>query len=251
MLDTLHKRVVSIDLSIINYPSALRQIIERGKQRQPGYICFSNAHMVIEAYRSLSFQRMVNNATFVFADGMPLVFALKWLYNIKQDRIAGMDFMPDVLKVCNQEALSVFLFGSTEEILLALESLIEKHYPNVRMVGKISPPFRILTDEENQSYVSQINHSGANIVLVGLGCPKQETWMAQHSNQINAVLLGVGGAFGLYAGKAKRAPLWMRNMGMEWLYRLAQEPKRLFKRYAITNTLFVWLLVKQLVSKSN
>ncbi len=246
-MEIIRKRVVSIDVSIVDYAGALRHMIALGKQRQPSYGCFSNVHMVIEAQRSVPFQQMVNNATFAFADGMPLVFALKWLYGIRQERIAGMDFMPDVLKACNDEMLSVFLFGSTDDVLLKLERLIKQEYANVRVAGKVSPPFRNLSTEENQRYINQINDSGANIVLVGLGCPKQETWMAQHSARINAVLLGVGGAFGLYAGSAKRAPEWMRNVGLEWMYRLAQEPKRLFKRYAVTNTLFVWLLIKQLV----
>lgn len=249
-MEIIRKRVVSIDVSIVDYANALQQVITLSKQHQPSYACFSNVHMAIEAHSSVTFQQMVNNATFAFTDGMPLVFALKWLYGIRQERIAGMDFMPDVLESCDRERLSVFLFGSTDEILLRLETLIKTKYPNLRLVGKISPPFRALSEHENQQYIQQINDSGAHIVLVGLGCPKQETWMAQHSDQINAVLLGVGGAFGLYAGSAKRAPVWMRNVGLEWVFRLAQEPKRLFKRYAVTNTLFVWLLMKQLVRSS-
>jgi N-acetylglucosaminyldiphosphoundecaprenol N-acetyl-beta-D-mannosaminyltransferase len=249
-MEPIRKRVVSIDVSIVDYTTALRQVITLGKQHQPSYACFSNVHMVIEAHHSVAFQQMVNNATFAFADGMPLVFALKWLYGIRQQRIAGMDFMPDVLESCNHERLSIFLFGSTDEILLRLEALIKAKYANLQLVGKISPPFRALSEHENQQYIRQVNDSKAHIVLVGLGCPKQETWMAQHSAQINAVLLGVGGAFGLYAGNAKRAPAWMRSIGLEWLYRLGQEPKRLFKRYAVTNTLFVWLLIKQLARSS-
>ncbi|MBS1554596.1 MAG: WecB/TagA/CpsF family glycosyltransferase [Bacteroidetes bacterium] len=250
MMEIIRKRVVSIDVSIVDYANALQHVITLGKRHQPSYACFSNVHMAIEAHRSVAFQQMVNNATFAFTDGMPLVFALKWLYGIRQERIAGMDFMADVLESCDRERLSVFLFGSTDEILLRLETLIKTKYPNLRLVGKISPPFRALSEHENQQYIQQINDSGAHILLVGLGCPKQETWMAQHSDQINAVVLGVGGAFGLYAGSAKRAPVWMRNVGLEWVFRLAQEPKRLFKRYAVTNTLFVWLLMKQLVRSS-
>lgn len=244
-MEILRKRVVSINVSIVDYAAALQQVVKMGKQRLPSYACFSNVHMAVEAHQSSTFQHMVNNATFAFADGMPLVFALKWLYGIKQNRIAGMDFMPDVLKACNRDKLSVFLFGSTDDTLASLEKMIKREYAHVRIAGKISPPFRALGERENQQYIQQINDSGAHIVLVGLGCPKQETWMAQHSGQINAVLLGVGGAFGLYAGSAKRAPAWMRNVGLEWFFRLAQEPKRLFKRYAVTNTRFVWLLIRQ------
>jgi N-acetylglucosaminyldiphosphoundecaprenol N-acetyl-beta-D-mannosaminyltransferase len=243
--DSPRKRVVSINLSLISYREALNQILELGSKRLPSYACFSNVHMTIEAHHSRTFKEMVNGANFAFADGMPLVFALRLLFGIRQDRIAGMDFTASVLKGCEEKGLSVFLFGSTPETLDAFYAQIKKDYPSLRLAGMISPPFRALSEDETNSMIAEINNAGTHIVLVGLGCPKQEIWMAKNSALINACLLGVGGAFGIYAGTAKRAPEWMRSVGLEWVFRWLQEPRRLFKRYAITNTLFIGLLIKQ------
>jgi len=245
MPEVIRKRVVNIDVSLIPYQQALSEVIVLAKAHTPSYACFSNVHMTIEAHESEEFRKYVNQADYAFADGMPLVFALKWLYGIRQERIAGMDFMYDVLKKCDYEKLSVFLFGSTSPVLDSLKQYITTTFPQVTVAGMISPPFRKLTEEENINHRQEINVSGAHIVLVGLGCPKQEIWMAQNSSQINACLLGVGGAFGLYADQTKRAPLWMRNIGLEWLFRLGQEPRRLFSRYAKTNSTFIYQLMKQ------
>ena len=246
MSEVKHQRVISIDVSVLGYQQALEEITLLAKQRKPSYACFANAHMTIEAHQSDEFQRYVNSATYVFADGMPIVFGLKWLHGTQQDRIAGMDLMADVLRVSNTEALSVFLFGSTPEILESLRQYISKTYPRAKLVGSISPPFREHSEDEREEHRKLINESGANLVFVGLGCPKQETWMAKNTTYLNACLLGVGGAFELYAGITKRAPHRLRKMGLEWLYRFAQEPKRLFSRYATTNSRFLYLFAKQL-----
>ena len=245
MGELIRKRVVSIDVSIVSYQHALENVMQLAKGRTTSYACFSNVHMVIEAYQSAEFQKMVNEATFAFADGMPLVFSLRWLYNIRQERIAGMDFMGDILKKCDEEGLSIFLFGSTQPILESLQRYISATFPQVKLAGIISPPFREATEEERQNHIATINSSGAHVVLVGLGCPKQEIWMAKNTSQIQACLLGVGGAFGLYAGLAKRAPTWMRNAGLEWLYRLGQEPSRLIGRYMNSNSKFMYLFLKE------
>jgi N-acetylglucosaminyldiphosphoundecaprenol N-acetyl-beta-D-mannosaminyltransferase len=248
MQGTDRKRIVSLEISVVSYQQAMDRILELATERESSYACFSNVHMIVEAHKSLEFRKMVNQSNFAFADGMPLVFALKWLYGIRQDRIAGMDFMADVLKACEVRHLSIFFYGSTPEILASLQLYVTKKYPTLHLAGMISPPFRELSMEENNSMIDQINASGANIVLVGLGCPKQETWMAKNSSRIQASLLGVGGAFALYAGNAQRAPQWMRNVGLEWLYRLSQEPRRLAKRYVVTNSHFVYLFIKQFFS---
>ncbi len=244
----LRRRVVSIDVSLIRYQEALNQVLELGFKRSPSYACFSNVHMTIEAHKSSAFKEMVNRANFVFADGMPLVFALRLLFGIRQDRIAGMDFTDSILRGCEEKGLSVFLYGSTPETLDAFQAQIKKNYPKLRLAGMISPPFRALSEHETKSTIADINDAGTHIVLVGLGCPKQEIWMANNSASINACLLGVGGAFGIYAGTAKRAPVWMRSVGLEWFFRLLQEPSRLFKRYLVTNSQFVCLFLKQFIA---
>ncbi len=241
-------RVISINLTLIAYQDAVDEVMKLGESQTCSYVCFSNAHMVVEANASFAFQQHVNRATFAFADGMPLVFALHLLYRIKQDRIAGMDFMLDILRVCNEKRLSIFLYGSTESTLNSLNNFIKKNFSYIKIVGSISPPFRDLIEGERFETIEKINLAKPNFVFVGLGCPKQEIWMSTNSNHINACLLGVGGAFGIYAGNMKRAPSWMRNSGLEWLFRLWLEPRRLLKRYTVTNNQFVYLFLKQLLS---
>jgi len=241
--------VISLQVSLTTYTDALQQIILLGKTNTPSYACFANAHMTVEAKKSTVFQSQVNGSTFTFADGMPLVFALRLLYGIKQDRIAGMDLMGSVLHECEKNGLSVFFYGSTQAMLDLLKENTLKKFPHLIIAGMLSPPFRALTEDERQQHIRAINASGAGLVLVGLGCPKQEMWMAKNSNSINACLLGVGGAFEIYAGVTTRAPQWMCALGMEWFFRFLQEPKRLFKRYAVTNTLFLWHFFGQLITR--
>lgn len=242
-------RVITLDISLISYRNALEQVISMALSRQKAYACFSNAHMTVEAWRSAEFQQKVNQATFTFADGMPLVFALRWLYGLRQERIAGMEFMGDVLDMAAKQDLRVFYLGSTQVILDRLLSQTQTQYPGLKVAGVLSPPFRPLSPVDNAEIADQINSSGAHIVFVGLGCPKQERWMAEVKDQIPAVLLGVGGAFEIYAGAKKRAPRWMQQIGLEWIFRLSQDPVRLFGRYLRTNSQFVYLLIKQLVKR--
>jgi N-acetylglucosaminyldiphosphoundecaprenol N-acetyl-beta-D-mannosaminyltransferase len=241
------RRVISLDIDLLSYRESVNQVLLLAEQRKPSYACFANAHMVVEAFRDPSFQEKVNRATFVFADGMPLIFAVRLLYGVRQERVAGMDITADVLKGCEERGLSIFLYGSTTRTLAAFADRIRTGYPTLKLAGMISPPFRPLLKEEMIRITTEINQSGAQIVLVGLGCPKQEKWMADHSHLIKACLLGVGGAFGVYAGDIKRAPKWMQRIGLEWLFRLGLEPRRLAKRYLATNSLFLVLFFKQMV----
>ncbi|GAB4131260.1 MAG: WecB/TagA/CpsF family glycosyltransferase [Raineya sp.] len=242
---TPRKKVISLELSLITYQEALEAIGRLAAARQSAYACFANAHMTIEAHQNPQFATQVNQAGFVFADGVPLRWALRWLYGIKQERIAGMDFMESIVSWASQNHLKIFLYGSTDEVLKAIAQRINQEYASDILVGSISPPFRPLSEEEQNKMIEQINGSGANLVLVALGCPKQEAWMATYSHQIQAVCLGVGGAFPVFAKMQSRAPMFLQKFGLEWLYRLYQEPKRLWKRYFFTNSLFVYLLLKQ------
>ena len=144
----------------------------------------------------------------------------------------------------------VFFYGSTIETLALLEKALFKAFPKLKIGGMESPPFRELTAEEDQAYVDQINAAGTAVVFVGLGCPKQEKWMAAHKGRIHAVMVGVGAAFDYHAGTIQRAPMWMQRNGLEWLHRLASEPKRLWKRYLVTNTVFVVQTSRALVSSA-
>jgi len=243
------KRVISIDVSIGPYESFIDQILKLASKRKSSYICAANVHMTVEAYKNKGFQQVVNNANLVTPDGMPLVHALKLLYGIKQDRVAGMDLMPDLLKKAEAEGLPVFFLGSTKEVLDMILERLSLEHPDLKIAGVYSPPFRPLTAKEHEGIENILNNSGAAIIFVSLGCPKQEMFMARMKGRVNAVMLGVGAAFPVYAGLRKRAPRWMQRLSLEWLYRLGQEPRRLFKRYAYTNTLFIYLLLKELLKK--
>ena len=151
------------------------------------------------------------------------------------------------LGVAEQLGQSVFFYGSSNDTLDRLMVRIKAAFPRLKIVGLESPPFRELTAEEDQAYVTQINQSGAHVVFVGLGCPKQEAWIANHRGRIKAVMLGVGAAFDYHAGTIQRAPVWMQKLGLEWLHRLASEPRRLARRYAVTNSVFVYRMVKSML----
>jgi N-acetylglucosaminyldiphosphoundecaprenol N-acetyl-beta-D-mannosaminyltransferase len=236
------KRIISLDIDLLKYQDALAKIVAFGKSRRSGYICFANVHMTIEAYNNKNFADQVNNATLVLADGVPLVKTLNFFYGHVQERVAGMDVLPDVIALAEKNDLKIFFFGTTPDLLEKIKTKVEKEFPRVNIVGLLSPPFEKRLD--SPEYIDLINNSGAHMVFVALGCPKQEKWMADHFEKINALLLGVGGAFPVYAGVTRRAPAFMRDWGLEWLYRLYQEPKRLFKRYLKTNSLFIYLVLK-------
>ena len=156
-----------------------------------------------------------------------------------------MDALLDLLKRMEVENLPVYFYGGTQEMLDKTEIYIKQKYPNLRVAGLYSPPFRSLTEAEEYEIAAKINAASPSIVFVFLGCPQQEKWVATMKGKINAVMAAIGGALPVAIGMKKRAPKWMRNFGLEWLFRFFQEPRRLFKRYLTTNSLFVWLMVKE------
>lgn len=243
------KKIISFGVSIGPHAQFVEQIAELGRARHSSYVCVANVHMVIEAWRDQSFARIINDADIVTPDGMPLVKAMQLLYGIRQDRVAGMDLVPSLLTAAEKKRLAVFLYGTTDEVLTQVVDKIRKECPKLTIAGSLSPPFRPLSSEEDAQITDQINKSGANIVLVALGCPKQENWMAAHKGRVNAVMVGVGGSFPVYAGLQKRAPAWMCRWSLEWFYRFQQEPQRLFRRYLVTNTLFLLLMGREMVRR--
>lgn len=241
--------LISIKITCKQYLNFVSHLIENALEKVSTYTCVANVHMCIEAYQHKDFAAIVNQADLVTPDGMPLVKALKWLYGINQDRVAGMDLLPDLLKESEAKNIKVFFYGGTEAMLANTKNYCAQQFPQLQIAGMISPPFRSLTKEEEQEYINTINASGAGFVFVALGCPKQEKWMASMKGKIQACMVGIGGALPVMIGMQKRAPVWMQKASLEWLYRLLQEPKRLFKRYAITNTLFIVLLFRQWVKQ--
>lgn len=237
-------KLLSIDITILSYEQTVKELLAISANGS-SYTCVANVHMLVEAYNDPHFATIVNNADFVTADGMPLSHGLNLLYGIKQERVAGMDLLPSLLKQAETFAISVFFYGGTELLLGRTKKYLNKYYPLLKIAGLYSPPFRKLTEMEDDEVVDRINSSGAKFVFVVLGCPKQEKWMGTMKGRINAHMVGIGGALPVMIGAQKRAPKWMQKSELEWLFRLMQEPTRLFRRYAITNTVFVWLLISE------
>lgn len=224
------------------WQEAIDTLLGWAQERQSSYVCICNVHVVVTAKQDPKFRQVVNEADMATPDGMPLAWVLRRIGFQRQERINGPDLMWRLCEQAAQNELSIFLYGSTPETLGRLTDNMKTAFPRLAIAGVSSPPFRHLSDEEDREMIDLINGSGAHIVFVGLGCPKQEFWMAAHRGKIRAVMIGVGAAFDYHAGTVKRAPLWMQRSGLEWLFRLVCEPKRLWKRYLVTNSLFLTYL---------
>lgn len=238
-------QILSLPVTTGKYAKVVDDISALAHQSKGSYICVANVHMLVEAYKDSGFKTIVDGADIVTPDGMPLVWAMKLLYGIKQDRIAGMDILPALLEKAEKTRLPVYFYGGTPEMLQSTQSYLQSQYPDLILAGSYSPPFRKLSAVEENDIIKTINTSGARMIFVVLGCPKQERWMAAMKPHINACMIGIGGALPVMVGLQKRAPVWMQKSGLEWLYRFFQEPRRLFKRYVTTNSIFIWLLLKK------
>lgn len=241
--------VISSPVTALVFEQQIEVMVEWAKERLSKVVCVANVHMLMEAHLDHKFKSILENADIVTPDGMPLVWMMRLLGAKAQDRVAGLDIFHSVCHKAAIEGVSIYLVGSTSEVLTEMKARLRKDFPNLKV--SLAPlPFRPLTEAEDIELIQEINDSGAGFVMVALGCPKQEKWMAQHRGKLNAVMIGLGGAFLVYAGLHKRAPKWIRDMGFEWLYRLLQEPKRLWKRYGKTIPPFLVLAVQQLMMRS-
>lgn len=242
------ENIFTFPISIGSYQKFIDEIFELTEQKTSSYVCFANVHMVVEAYNDSAFNSVVRNADIITPDGQPVAVFLQRLKKIDQVRVSGLDLFPDLLKEADLRKKAVYFYGATEEIVGKIVEKVKREFPELRISGWYSPPFRRLTKEEDAHIVQQINESKPDLVFVALGCPKQEQWMAKHKHLINGCMLGIGHAFKVYAGIAKRSPVWMQRLSLEWAYRLFQEPGRLWKRYFYTNTVFLWLTFKYYLS---
>ncbi|ADQ41879.1 glycosyl transferase, WecB/TagA/CpsF family [Caldicellulosiruptor acetigenus I77R1B] len=234
----------------ISKTELLEMISGWAEQNEGKVICFANVHMNVESYLNSEFQRCINEkADIVCPDGMPLVWFLKKQGEKRQQRIYGPDMMLDICSKAAAKNLKIGLYGGEEEVLNILQHKLRQLFPKITIAYTFSPPFRELTEEEEEKIIADINKAGVQILFVSLGCPKQEKWMFRNKEKIKAVMCGVGAAFLFHSGKVLQAPRLIQIMGLEWLFRLLMEPRRLFKRYFKTNTIFVWLMLKDFIKK--
>lgn len=239
-------RVLVAQIDAITWAHAVDRLLEWARARESRYTVISNVHVVVTASQDPKFQKVVNGADMAVPDGAPVAWMLRWQGFAGQPRISGPDLMWVLCERCAAEGLPVYFYGSMEATLGLLETRLRAAFPDLQMTME-SPPFRPLTEAEDAAVVARINASRAGFVFVGLGCPKQGHWMAAHRGRVNAVMLGVGAAFDFHAGVINRAPQWMRDNGLEWLHRLCSEPRRLWKRYLVTNTLFILGAARQIL----
>ena len=242
-----HRRILGMRVDATSYEDATRRVLAWAKGRESRYVCVANVHMTMEAYDSAEFRQIVNTSDLVTPDGVPLVWMLRRLGVPDQERVYGPELTLRVCEVAAREGVPVGFYGGAPEALEALVKNLKRRFPDLSVVYAYSPPFRPLTPEEDAEVVEAINTSGARILFVGLGCPKQERWMAAHKGKVQAVMLGVGAAFDFHAGRVPQAPKWMQRAGLEWLFRILTEPRRLWRRYARHNPRFVILALMQLL----
>jgi N-acetylglucosaminyldiphosphoundecaprenol N-acetyl-beta-D-mannosaminyltransferase len=233
------KMILGCFINAGSWEHTINRIHRWSAAHESRYICICNVHSVVTARQDKVFHNALVNADMATPDGMPITWMLRQMGFPKQQRINGPDLMWNYCELAERMNESIFLYGSTQKTLDNLQRRLSISYPKLVIAGSYSPPFRTLSNEEDAEITERINNSGANVVFVSLGCPKQELWMQAHRGKINAVMIGVGAAFDYHAGTIKRAPLWMQNHGLEWLHRLYSEPRRLWKRYMVTNSIFI------------
>lgn len=232
--------IMGVNIAAINM-QWLKDYLENNLENIKGqYICVSNVHTTVTAYDDPSYCAIQNDSLMAIPDGGPLSTVGRKRGYEKMQRTTGPSLMGEIFDSSAKKGYRHYFYGSTQETLDKLHDKLTEKYPGIQIAGMYSPPFRSLTENEDAEIVKQINATNADFVWIGLGAPKQEIWMNQHQGKINGLMIGVGAGFDYYADNIQRAPQWMQDHNLEWLYRLMQDPKRLFKRYFYTNTKFIW-----------
>ncbi|WP_017297416.1 WecB/TagA/CpsF family glycosyltransferase [Nodosilinea nodulosa] len=242
------EQILGFSVAASSFNDQINLIMQWGQQRLGRMVCVANVHMLMEARWSPTFARVLWGADMLTPDGMPLVWTLNMLRKSAHDRVAGMYILREVCQRASATGMGVYFLGTDDDTLAGMRQRLNQEFPDLVIAGMEPLPFRPLTPEEDRHIVQAINESQAGVVFVALGCPKQEIWMHQHRHRIHAVMVGIGGVFPIYAGIKKHAPQWIQDSGLEWFYRLSQEPGRLWKRYFRTIPPFVYLSAKQVVT---
>lgn len=232
--------ILGVDIAAVDMEWLLDYLKDNIYTLSGDYICVSNVHTTVTAYEDEEYRKVQNGGIMAIPDGGPLssVGQKRGFKNMR--RTTGPSLMGEIFKISVSKKYRHFFYGSTDETLEKLSSVLKKTYPGIQIAGMYSPPFRAMTAEEDKVIVERINETKPDFVWVGLGAPKQEKWMAAHQGYVNGLMIGVGAGFDYHAGNIERAPEWMQKCNLEWVYRLLQDPKRLFGRYWHTNTKFIW-----------
>lgn len=236
-------KILGVNIAVTNMAETIAYIEENIDALRGNYICVSNVHTTVTAYEDSEYCRIQNEAALALPDGKPLSVVSKKRGFVEAERVTGPDLMGELF--ARNNGLKHFFYGDTQETLNILKEKLMAKYPNLQIAGMISPPFRPLTEDEEAADMTAINASGADIIWIGLGAPKQERYMYAHKDSFCGVMIGVGAGFSYHADLIKRAPMWMQKIGMEWFYRLMQDPKRLASRYFKTNLKFLWKVRKE------
>lgn len=241
-------RVFGVRVSVTNLSEAVAVVQQSIRDRQRIYICVTDANAALTARRDEKLKDVYGNAALSLPDGMPIVWLSRLLGKSRIERVRGTDFMRAVTEISSQLGFRNFYCGGAPGTAVALSAKLISRYPGLEVAGVMCPPFRELTAQENLEIVERINSARPDVVWVGLGAPKQERWMASNFGRIEApVMIGVGAAFDFLAGTKPEAPKWMQRLGLEWLFRLASEPRRLWRRYAVVVPTFLCLGAKQVL----
>ena len=240
-------RVVSLDADVVDHAAAIERVAALAERGNGAYVCFGTVHMIMESHDYPAFGEIVNAADMIVPDGMPLVWMQQLQGRKTAQRVRANDLMILLCGYAEKHGLSVGFYGGRQEVVDAIVERAAKDFPGLNVAYAFSPPFRPLTSEEDAQVTDEIGRSGVQILFMGLGCPKQENWMASHRSRLTCVMLGVGASFDFYAGNVRESPAWLGRLGLEWLYRLFQEPRRLRKRYLVLNPRFMWLAALQLL----
>lgn len=243
-IDKIQCDILGVKINVTNIKQTLKIINQNLKNIQGKYICVSNVHTTVMSYENYEYREIQNKSYMSLPDGKPLSIISRIKGYKNAARVTGPDLMEEVFKISIENSYTHYFYGSTDETLSTLKKILNEKYPSIKIAGMYSPPFRELTEKEDEDVIKNINSAKPDFIWVGLGAPKQEIWMKNHENKVKGLMIGVGAGFDYHAEKIKRAPKWMQNLSLEWLYRLIQDPKRLFNRYITTNTKFIFYIIQ-------
>ena len=240
------RHILNVRVDATTYADATARVLAWAEQARSCYVCLATVNNIMEAHGSCEYRRVMREADLVTSDGMPLVWLLRGLGIAGTSRVYGPDLTIAVLAAASERDIPVGFYGGSEPVLAKLIATVQRLFPHLQIAYAYAPPFRTLTTAEDEEITLAIQRSGARILFVGLGGAKQDYWMHAHHGRVHSVMLGVGAAFDFIAGTKPQAPRWMQQSGLEWIFRLCTEPRRLWRRYLSRNPHFAILALAQL-----